>query len=187
MYKRCSNYTKNQLVVPWSWLHISLRGIGFSQGLWHCLSLSPEKKKKTQTHDQVMHSTSINLCHLTNESGFPLFESCFCIISEVLRISFLHFHDPGSLMYMWGWVTETCFNDWVQPHFCFVWPKWWLSQTYNLLPYNVPKYSIKYHILSLGKVNVENIMESAWLWQCNTGIYTRGDTNVAVKTKALQV
>lgn len=79
-------------------------------------------------------------------------------------------------------MTETCFNDWVQPHFCFVWPKWWLSQTYNLLPYNVPKYSIKYHSLSLGKVNVENIMESAWLWQCN--IYTRGDTNVAALNKS---
>lgn len=80
-------------------------------------------------------------------------------------------------------MTETCFSNWVQPHiFCFVWPKWWLSQTYNLLPYNVPKYSIKYHILSLGKVNVENIMESAWLWQCN--IYTRGDTNVAALNKS---
>lgn len=80
-------------------------------------------------------------------------------------------------------MTETCFSNWVQPHiFCFVWPKWWLSQTYNLLPYKVPKYSIKYHILSLGKVNVENIMESAWLWQCN--IYTRGDTNVAALNKS---
>lgn len=80
-------------------------------------------------------------------------------------------------------MTETCFSNWVQSHiFCFVWPKWWLSQTYNLLPYNVPKYSIKYHSLSLGKVNVENIMESAWLWQCN--IYTRGDTNVAALNKS---
>lgn len=80
-------------------------------------------------------------------------------------------------------MTETCFSNWVQSHiFCFVWPKWWLSQTYNLLPYNVPKYSIKYHSLSLGKVNVENIMESARLWQCN--IYTRGDTNVAALNKS---
>ena len=63
------------------------------------------KKKKTQTHDQVMHSTSINLCYLTNESGFPLFESCFCIISEVLRIN--HFY-TSMIQVRWC----TCKDGW---------------------------------------------------------------------------
>ena len=59
---------------------------------------------------------------------------------------------------------------------------------------DLARHIIYYHIMYLStvlniifcplafEVNVENIMESAWLWQCN--IYTRGDTNVAALNKS---